>query len=96
MSLENRYKFLKKMYPSKLILIYYDKKVVSCYLDKKIFLYLSNDISRIKEKNISYLLLDGLEIIESNNYQNNNYLLYKKKILINEVLLSAVIKKTIK
>ena len=86
MSLENRYKFLKKMYPSKLILIYYDKDIVSCYIDKKILKYLNNDLTKIRKANISYLLLDGLEIIENNNFKNNRYLLYKKKMIINEIL----------
>ena len=89
MSLENRYKFLKRMYPNKLILINYDKKIVSCFFDKKILEYLKYDLNKIKKANISYILLDELEVIDKNYYKNNKYLIYKKKTIIKEMLKKA-------
>ena len=86
MSLESRYLFLKKMYPTKVILIRKKDRYLSKGIDYLIFNYLNNNINNLKKLKISYILIENLEIIENNNYSNNNYLKYRKLILINKIL----------
>ncbi len=91
MSLENRYKFLKKMHPNILILIKQKDKYISKEVDNMIFSYLNNDLNTIKKNKISYILMENLDIIEKNLIKNNEYYKYKKIVFISQVLSSAAI-----
>ena len=90
MSLENRYKFLKKMHPNILILIKQKDKYISKEVDNMIFSYLNNDLNTIKKNKISYILMENLDIIEKNLIKNNEYYKYKKIVFISQVLSSAL------
>ena len=90
MSLENRYKFLKKMHPNILILIKQKDKYISKEVDNMIFSYLNNDLNTIKKNKISYILIENLDIIEKNLIKNNEYYKYKKIVFISQVLSSAL------
>lgn len=50
MSLINRYKFVKKMYPEVLCLYQEKQKITSCEQDLDIFIYLQKDLKTIKKK----------------------------------------------
>ena len=83
----NRYLFLKRMYPRYIILII-DKnnKYIRYGIDKQIMDSIRFSIKRLKELNINYLILKELRIMESKEFKQNNYLLYYKRFKINNMV----------
>ena len=86
MSLKNRYIFLKRMYPEYLILINNKGKLTTCFNDKLIWDYVHNKIINLERKNISFLILDNLVIVQKKGFEQNNFERYLKVVLINCLL----------
>lgn len=87
MSLKNRYLFFKRMYPSTLIIFENKKKqLTTMSLDFLMFKQFDKNLRLIKNKNIDYMLIDNLTIIEKSFYLNNEYDKYYKISLIKRIL----------
>ena len=83
--MNERYLILKKLYPNYLILIKVKDKIKLLDVDKKIV-----DMFGIDNlKNVNKLILDNLDIVKKEEYENNKYDIYYLKIklidLINEI-----------
>lgn len=89
MSMYNRYSFTKKIYKDYLILIKRKNKYYTFNKDKKILNYINfkNKVYIIKKKQINYLILDDLDIIDIIKYKDNNYNKYLYISYINDILL---------
>lgn len=75
------YKFnlMKELYPSYIIYIKQKNKYYTNDIDKNIIEYFDDNL-----KNINYIVLDNLDIVEKVNFYNNTYdTLYIKTIIIN-------------
>ena len=83
--MNERYLILKKLYPNYLILIKVKDKIKLLGIDKKIV-----DMFGIDNlKNVNKLILDNLDIVKKEEYENNKYDIYYLKIrlidLLNEI-----------
>ena len=83
--MNERYLILKKLYPNYLILIKVKDKIKLLGVDKKIV-----DMFGIANlKNVNKLILDNLDIVKKEEYENNKYDVYYLKIrlidLLNEI-----------
>ena len=78
MSMINRYNFTKNVYKDYLIIIRRKNKYYTFSKDK---------IYVIKKKQINYLVLDNLDIIDITKYDNNNYNKYLYLSYIDDILL---------
>lgn len=83
--MNERYLILKRLYPNYLILIKVKDKIKLLGIDKKIV-----DMFGIDNlKNVNKLILDNLDIVKKEEYENNKYDIYYLKIrligLINEI-----------
>lgn len=83
--MNERYLILKRLYPNYLILIKVKDKIKLLDVDKKIV-----DMFGIDNlKNVNKLILDNLDIVKKEEYENNKYDIYYLKIrlidLINEI-----------
>ena len=83
--MNERYLILKRLYPNYLILIKDKDKIKLLDVDKKIV-----DMFGIDNlKNVNKLILDNLDIVKKEEYENNKYDIYYLKIrlidLINEI-----------
>ena len=83
--MNERYLILKRLYPNYLILIKVKDKIKLLGIDKKIV-----DMFGIDNlKNVNKLILDNLDIVKKEEYENNNYDIYYLKIrlidLLNEI-----------
>lgn len=84
-----RYKFIKKLYPNYLVIIKYNDKFKSFRMDCLLLNYLidNNKIKKLNKLKINYVILNNLDIIEINEYLNNNYYRYIKVSYLNMVLI---------
>lgn len=89
MSMINRYNFTKNVYKDYLIIIRRKNKYYTFSKDKKILNYINfkDKIYVIKKKQINYLILDNLDIIDITKYDNNNYNKYLYLSYIDDILL---------
>ena len=89
MSMINRYNFTKNVYKDYLIIIRRKNKYYTFSKDKKILNYINfkDKIYVIKKKQINYLVLDNLDIIDITKYDNNNYNKYLFLSYIDDILL---------
>ena len=89
MSMINRYNFTKNVYKDYLIIIRRKNKYYTFSKDKKILNYINfkDKIYVIKKKQITYLVLDNLDIIDITKYDNNNYNKYLYLSYIDDILL---------
>lgn len=89
MSMINRYNFTKNVYKDYLIIIRRKNKYYTFSKDKKILNYINfkDKIYVIKKKQINYLVLDNLDIIDITKYDNNNYNKYLYLSYIDDILL---------
>lgn len=79
--LKRRYNYSKKLYKNYIILIRKETKYYTFNIDKEIIKYIfnkeylvDNDLNNL---NVSYIILDNLEIKDKKSF--NNYELYVKK-----------------
>lgn len=88
MSAYNRYEFTKKIYPKYIVILLKKGKPYSFGTDRKILKNIGfNDKTRVlQKKRINYLVLDGLDIIEKYEYEDNNYDKYLYLVKLNEIL----------
>ena len=88
MSMINRYKFTKNIYSDYLVIIYRLGNYYSFYSDKEIIKYIKfkGNTRILKQKRINYLILNNLDIVEINNYNNNTYDYYLMIVIIIKVL----------
>ena len=73
--MKERYRVIKSLYPNYLIFIKVKNKYKLLDIDKEIIDIFGLDII----KNVNYLKLDNLDIIEKKEYKNNNYNIYYLK-----------------
>lgn len=87
MSMYNRYSFTKKVYPNYIILILKNNKYYSYGIDKKIIDYINfkDKLFVIKKRNINYLILDNLDIIDKVEYKDNMYDKYTYLVYLNKI-----------
>ena len=79
--MRNRYNIIKSIYEDYLILIKKGNHYLTLDIDKLIMDKLNiKKIINLKQKHINYLILDNLQIIEKQEYQNNKYNEYYLKI----------------
>lgn len=88
MSAYNRYYFTKEVHPNYLILLLKNDKYYSYGKDRRVLEYIKfkNKLQILKKKKINYLVLEELDIVEKEEYQDNQltkyvYLTYFKDIL---------------
>ena len=88
MSMINRYLFTKNVYNNYLVIIYRLGNYYSFYSDKEIIKYIKfkGNTRLLKQKRINYLILNNLDIVEINNYNNNTYDYYLMIVIIIKVL----------
>ena len=72
------------MYPDYLVFILDKEKLLTYDNDLKIVNYL--EIDEVLEKNINYLILDGLDIKILKKYEDNLYFYYFKIILLKDIV----------
>ena len=91
MSAYNRYSFTKEVYPNYVVLLVKKDKYYSYGKDRKVLEYIGfkDKTYILRNKKINYLVLDELDIIEKNEYSDNElnkyiYLIQMKKLL-NEI-----------
>lgn len=91
MSMINRYNFTKNIYKDYIVLIVRKRKLYTFNQDKRILNYIgfNNKLYRIRKKEINYLILDDLDIIEIREYDNNNYNKYLLLSYIKDILLEV-------
>lgn len=91
MSMINRYNFTKNVYKDYIVLIVRKRKLYTFNQDKRILNYIgfNNKLYRIRKKEINYLILDDLDIIEIREYDNNNYNKYLLLSYIKDILLEV-------
>lgn len=84
----NRYNFTKNIYKDYIVLIVRKKKLYTFNQDKRILNYIgfNNKIYRIRKREINYLILDDLDIIEIIKYDNNNYNKYLLLSYLKDIL----------
>lgn len=84
----NRYLFTKNVYNNYLVIIYRLGNYYSFYSDKEIIKYIKfkGNTRILKQKRINYLILNNLDIVEINNYNNNTYDYYLMIVIIIKVL----------
>lgn len=84
----NRYLFTKNIYNNYLVIIYRLGNYYSFYSDKEIIKYIKfkGNTRILKQKRINYLILNNLDIVEINNYNNNTYDYYLMIVIIIKVL----------
>ena len=80
--MKERYIVIKSLYPNYLIFIKVKNKYKLLGIDKEIIDIFGLDII----KNVNYLKLDNLDIIEKKEYKNNNYNIYYLKTKLIMVL----------
>ena len=88
MSMINRYLFTKNVYNNYLVIIYRLGNYYSFYSDKEIIKYIKfkGNTRILKQKIINNLILNNLDIVEINNYNNNTYDYYLMIVIIIKVL----------
>ncbi len=88
MSMINRYLFTKNVYNNYLVIIYRLGNYYSFYSDKEIIKYIKfkGNTRILKQKRINYLILNNLDIVEINNYNNSTYDYYLMIVIIIKVL----------
>ena len=88
MSIINRYNFTKNIYSDYLVIIYRLGNYYSFGYDRDILKYIkfNGNTNVIKRKGINYLVLNNLDIIEINRYNDNMYDYYLKIICIIKVI----------
>ena len=80
--MNERYLILKRLYPNYLILIKVKDKIKLLGIDKKIV-----DMFGIDNlKNVNKLILDNLDIVKKEEYENNKYHIYYLKIRLIDLL----------
>ena len=73
--MKERYRVIKSLYPNYLIFIKVKNKYKLLGINKEII----NTFGLGIIKNVNYLKLDNLDIIEKKEYKNNNYNIYYLK-----------------
>ena len=92
MSKLNRYQFAKKIYSNYLVLILDDKnkkmKYYTYEMDSNILEYIDfkNNINVIKKKKINFIIIDNMNIITINSYDNNHYKYYVDLLLVTRII----------
>lgn len=89
MSMKSRYNFTRNIYKDYVIFIVKNKKLYWFDQDKRILSYLNfnNKLSKLRYKEINYLVLDELDIMEIREYDNNNYRKYLLLSYLKDILL---------
>lgn len=84
----NRYNFTKEKYSDYVIIIVRKKLFYSFGIDNKIlsFIKFNDKISRLRKRCINYLVLDDLDIIDINKYEDNKYYKYYLLVYVNDIL----------
>jgi len=87
MSAYNRYEFTKKVYPKYIIILLKKGNPYSFGTDRKIlkFVDFKETVGILQKREINYLVLDGLDIIEKYEYNNNNYDKYLYLVKLNKI-----------
>jgi len=86
MKINNRYKFVKEMYPNYIIFVKKRDTYHTYFIDNKICRLLNiNKIKDIKKYKINYIMLDNLEIVCKCKNEINNYNKYIISYLVNEI-----------
>ena len=67
-----RYYFIKRLYPKTIIIIKQKEKYISFDIDKDILTFI-DDYSVLDKYHINYMIIDNLDIIKFQKYQNNDY-----------------------
>ncbi len=89
MSIKNRYIFLKRSYPQTIILFKNNGHIKSYNRDKMVLKSIKfKKIRDLQNKRINYLVINNLNIIKYQKFNNNNYNLYYLKVEINNLLKS--------
>ncbi len=85
----NRYKILKMRNKRSVILLLSKDKYISYERDKRILGYINfnNNLCELDKRNINYVVLDNLNIIEDKKYDCNNYMKYLKLSYLKDILL---------
>ena len=88
MSMKSRYEFTKNKYKDYIVLIRKNNTLYYFDQDKKILDYIDfkDKIYKIRKRNINYLILDDLDIIEINKYNKNNYNKYLLSSYLKDIL----------
>ena len=85
MSIYNRYKFVKKIYPDYLILILNNKKELETFdCDLKIVKMIG--INEFFDRKINYIIVNNLDIIKIRKCLSNNYFYYFKIELVLDII----------
>lgn len=84
----NRYNFTKDIYSDYLVIIYRLGNYYSFSYDKDILKYIKfkGNTYILKRRKINYLILNNLDIIEINKYEDNRYDYYLKIICIIKIV----------
>ena len=87
MSAYNRYDFTKSVYPKYIVILLKKGKPYSFSIDRKIlnFIGFKDSVQILKKNKINYLILDELDIIDMQNYNDNNYDRFLYLVYINEI-----------
>lgn len=87
MSAYNRYYFTKNVYSDYIVILVKKDRLYSYDIDMKLLKYLkfNNKVNILKKLKINYLILDNLDIIEINNYKNNNLYKYMNILYLNKI-----------
>ena len=88
LSAYNRYVFLKKLHKRDLIIIKRKEKYYSFSYDKEILklIKFTNSFKLLDIYQISYKVIDNLDIVKSKNFGNNNYKKYLYIVKIRKIL----------
>jgi len=83
----NRYNEIKNLYKNYLIIIKVKDKYKTIGMDNRIYEYLNlKKFKYLKNKQINYLILDNLDIVEKKDNENNRYDEYYIKTKLTNVL----------
>ena len=90
MGYKNRYIFCKRTYPETIILFYHNDKYKVYSIDKEILTYLKvkevNTLKKLDRLKINYLVLNNMEIIKQQIFNENKYNLYYKRYKLTKLI----------
>lgn len=84
--MKNRYEFIKKIYKDYIIFVVKKDKYYTLKNDELICKCYGINLFNINKYNLNYLVLDNLDIIEIENYDDNKYYDYLIKSILIEVI----------
>ena len=83
--IKTRYLFLKEIYPYHIIIFVRKKELLTFNMDNKIINFCNNNnkekiIEVLEREKINYCIIDNLDIVKKEDFKDNKYLEYKKRI----------------